>query len=168
MPAGATYEAIATTTLGSTANSFTFSSIPATYTDLKLVVVGTVNDATGAAAILQFNSDTTSNYSFVRLTADGSTLSTGRGGTTYIAAGNWYTFQSGQPSMFDMDIFSYAGSTFKTTLHSDTNDKNGSGYNEKQVSLWRSTAAINTILFSVQSYLFNIGTTATLYGIKNA
>jgi hypothetical protein len=164
----ATYEPIATTTLGSAVNSITFSSIPATYTDLKFVVVGTVNDATGRVAIIQFNSDTSSNYSFTRLTADGSSASSGNGSATYIAAGNWYTFQSSPPSMFDMDLFSYAGSTFKTTLHSVTNDKNGSGYVEKQVSLWRSTAAINTILISVQAKLFDVGTTATLYGIKNA
>ena len=35
----ATYEPIATTTLGSAATNITFSSIPATYTDLRLVLV---------------------------------------------------------------------------------------------------------------------------------
>ena len=165
-----TYEPIATTTLGSAASSITFSSIPATYTDLKIVLVGTVNDATGAQMIVRFNSDTSTNYSYTRITGNGSTVSSTNGysGPTSITVGNWYTFQSSPPSMFDMDIFSYAGSTFKTTLHTDTNDKNGSGYLEKQVSLWRSTSAINTILMSVQSYQFNTGTTATLYGIKNA
>jgi hypothetical protein len=35
----ATYEPIATTTLGTAAAFITFSSIPATYTDLRLVIV---------------------------------------------------------------------------------------------------------------------------------
>jgi glycosyltransferase involved in cell wall biosynthesis len=39
----ATYEPIATTTLGSAAASITFSSIPATYTDLRLVIVGNLS-----------------------------------------------------------------------------------------------------------------------------
>ena len=39
----ATYEPIATTTLGSAAASITFSSIAGTYTDLRLVMVGTTS-----------------------------------------------------------------------------------------------------------------------------
>jgi hypothetical protein len=46
MPAGNTYEAIATQTLGSAAASVTFSSIPGTYTDLVLVVAGTLTTGT--------------------------------------------------------------------------------------------------------------------------
>ena len=41
MAAGATYEPIATQTLASAAASITFSSIAATYTDLRLVLTCT-------------------------------------------------------------------------------------------------------------------------------
>ena len=58
-----TYEPIATTTLGSAASSITFSSIPATYTDLRLVLVHTPSASTGNAQ-MQFNSDTATNYSY--------------------------------------------------------------------------------------------------------
>ena len=57
----ATYEPIATTTLGSAASSITFNSIPATYTDLRVVLVGTTTAT--ANCWLTFNSDGATNYS---------------------------------------------------------------------------------------------------------
>jgi hypothetical protein len=67
-----------------------------------------------------------------------------------------------------LDIFSYAGSTFKTTLYTASGDKNGSGAVERGVALYRSTSAINRVdLFGWTGNLAT-GTTATLYGIKNA
>jgi len=48
-------------------------------------------------------------------------------------------------------------------------DQNGSGVVANIVGLWRNTAAITSInLSTLSAYNFNIGTTATLYGIKNA
>jgi hypothetical protein len=48
-------------------------------------------------------------------------------------------------------------------------DKNGSGAVWQIVGLWRSTSAITSInFFSSTGNNFAIGTTATLYGIKNA
>jgi hypothetical protein len=38
----------------------------------------------------------------------------------------------------------------------------------RYVQLWQSTSAINSILLFFLSGTFSIGTTATLYGIKNA
>jgi hypothetical protein len=63
------------------------------------------------------------------------------------------------------DIFSYAGSTFKTCLNSYSSDNNGSGYAGRLVGLWRSTAAITQVSLLVTGSNFNAGTTATLYGI---
>ena len=59
-----TYEPIATTTLGTAAASVTFSTISGAFTDLVLVMafantgVGNGNDI-----LMQFNSDSGSNYS---------------------------------------------------------------------------------------------------------
>jgi hypothetical protein len=61
--AGNTYVAIAEQTLGTAAASVTFSSIPGTYTDLVLVL--SVQDASGNTFALQFNGDTSTNYSTV-------------------------------------------------------------------------------------------------------
>jgi hypothetical protein len=74
----ATYEPIATTTLGSAASSITFSSIPATYTDLRLSVTTADAGATATYLALQFNSDTGANYSRTRITGNGSTATSNR------------------------------------------------------------------------------------------
>ena len=76
----ATYEPIQTTTLGSAAASYTFSSIPSTYTDLKLVITGT---SVGAYADidLRFNSDTATNYSWTALAGNGTAASSYRAST---------------------------------------------------------------------------------------
>ncbi len=160
-----TYEAIQTNTLASTATSITFSSIPATYTDLRLVIVPT-SAATGDIRI-QFNGDTGTNYSTTVLNGTGAAASSNRqiNATycylTFTAAGTTTI-----PHLYTSDIFSYAGSTYKTLLNTNSEDNNGSGNVVRSVSLWRSTAAITSL--SIIGGTYAIGTTATLYGILAA
>jgi hypothetical protein len=165
----ATYEPIATTTLGSAASSITFSTIPGTYTDLRVILVATGDaSAAGQAVLTRFNSDTGSNYSVTRLSGSGSAATSGR--FTNIAS--IYTSFDGLsttvPTFQQIDIFSYAGSTYKTCLISNNEDKNGSGYVEARVGLWRSTSAITTVAVIANSGNFATGTVATLYGILKA
>lgn len=163
-----TYEPIATTTLGSAASSITFSSIPSTYTDLIIVLIGT-GSSNNQNMYLTFNSDTGTNYSSTYLTGNGTAASSGRlpnNPNIYISAG--VGFNTTTPAMRYVNIFSYAGSTYKTTLHSESTDLNGSGTTSMSVGLWRSTSAINTVALTQGSGNFNTGTTATIYGIKAA
>lgn len=167
MPAGATYEPIATSTLG-TAGFFTFSSIPSTYTDLRLVLAGG-GDAGTVGVRIQFNSDTGFNYSSTRINGDGTTATSGRGSTQDNMNSGQFDFgdASTTPGVFILDIFSYAGSTNKTALATISGDRNGAGNVGRYVGLWRSTSAINTI-YIYGGRNFAIGTRATLYGIKAA
>lgn len=165
----ATYEPIATTTLGSAASTITFSSIPATYTDLRLVIVGTSTNNNGYTGIT-FNSDTATNYSDTAVYGQGTTtISSRRSNQAQMPFWGWLTgISSTIPSMGTMDLFSYAGSTYKTALMSDSNDKNGSGSVLRNVGLWRSTAAVTRIDLINQGSTFMTGTRATLYGILKA
>lgn len=164
----ATYEPIATTTLGSAAASITFSSIPATYTDLRVVVVA--KSDTGSSALkARFNNDTATNYSTTYLSGNGTAASSARitSSSVIYFDGNG-GLSATVPHFYTMDVFSYAGSTNKTSLLTINTDDNGSGYVEQTVALWRNTSAINRIDILVTSNNLAIGTTATLYGIKNA
>ena len=163
----ATYEPIATQTLGTAAASIDFTSIPATYTDLRVVLVCTVS--TADPLLVRFNSDSGANYSRTVLAGDGSTADSLRQTSTNQIFITRVSRSTTIPAMNTIDVFSYAGSTNKTALITDVADKNGSGVVANIVGLWRNTAAITSInLSTLSAYNFNIGTTATLYGIKNA
>ena len=164
----ATYEPIATTTLGSAASSITFSSISGSYTDLRCVLVFTGNGG-NASASLRVNGDSGSNYSLSRLTGDGASASSSRdtSQTNILLTGNPYA-TSTIPQLTEIDIFSYAGSTNKTFLVKASADRNGAGYVEYAVALWRNTSAITSIVISSAVNNFATGTTATLYGILKA
>ena len=101
------------------------------------------------------------------LWGDGSSPSSSSGtNNTFISVS---PADASNPALWIWDVFSYAGSTFKTVLGEASLDANGSGYVSRGVGLWRSTSAINSInIFSTVSNSFATGTTATLYGIKNA
>ena len=161
-----TYEKIATTTLGSSAADITFSSISSAYTDLRLVIVGTAATG-GSVCYAQFNADTAANYSRTFIRGNGSTASSNRATGADVMYLTNYGLSTTIPFMATLDVFSYAGSTFKTSLATGQEDFNGSGQVTYLVNLWRSTSAVTSIkLFN--DYNWNTGTTATLYGILKA
>lgn len=161
----ATYEPIATTTLGSAASSITFSSIPGTYTDLRIVFVG-LDTSGGDWNRIQFNGDTGANYSSTYLDGNGTSATSGRG--TSMTSMYGPVISDVHPSLGTIDIFSYAGSTNKTILVTASNDQNGSGVTRPNVGLWRSTAAITSVTILMNSGNMAAGSTATLYGILKA
>jgi hypothetical protein len=161
-----TYEPIATNTLGSAAASVTFSSIPSTYTDLVLVTVHTNATGSNNTLTLQFNGDTTSNYSRTAMYGDGTTAGSFRttnesGIFTGFAASNSDITQT------NIQIQNYSNATtFKTVL---TRSTVPAGQTRATVSLWRKTPeSINSILIYTASGTFSAGSTFTLYGIKAA
>jgi hypothetical protein len=161
--ATATYVPLATQTLGS-AGTVTFSSIPSTYTDLRLVV--SVIGNSGNPITFRFNGDTGTNYSWTML--DGTGGGTGSISTTSASLDTMGAYLNGlstTPQMGTLDIFSYAGSTYKTSLSSWAGDQNGSGEVEVIVHLWRSTSAINSIALTNNGTNFSAGSTFTLWGI---
>ena len=71
-----TYTLISSNTLTSSAASVTFSSIPATYTDLVLRISARSDRVSTTDRLrLTFNSDTATNYSNITLVGDGAAAS---------------------------------------------------------------------------------------------
>lgn len=166
----ATYEPIQTVTATAGQSAVTFSSIPATYTDLKIVMNYRSNTGIAGSSI-QFNGDTATNYSETYLTGNGTATSSAKYTSgNYIQVGwqGWATTTI--PNLNTVDIFSYAGSTNKTVLITESSDRNGSGSVTRAVGLWRSTSAITSIVINENAGGGNYaaGSTFTLYGIKAA
>lgn len=169
-----TYDSIATTTLGTSQDTIVFSSIPATYTDLRLVFVGTSVQA-GAYVCLRFNSDAGSNYTNVQMRSNGSTFTCNYGASDPFIRSLYQSFLDATvPALVTVDIFGYATSGNKPVLSVASNNKGQTGTSgtvERNGGIWKSTSAINSItLFrdAGSSFFFQTGTTATLYGIKAA
>jgi hypothetical protein len=164
MPAGPTYEPIATSNL-SGVNTVTFSSIPSTYTDLVLVM-NAICSNTGSA-LARVNSDTGNNYSGTGIRGTGSSVASYRrtnegafllsfNGVTPTNNGSWilqfqnYANTTTYKTM--LNRFSWADSEVITT-----------------VGLWRNTSAINSITTYIDGVgTFSSGTTVSLYGIASA
>ena len=173
----ATYDLISSNTIvGSSTNAVTFSSIAATYTDLRLVIVFASTTNAQGQINLRFNGDTATNYSYTQLTGNGTAAASGRtANQPQITIGNYVTTGSiiTPPQMTTLDVFSYAGSTYKTSLMTAANDTNndptyGGGGVINQVSLWRSTAAITSMSLTLSTSNYSAGSIFTLYGIKAA
>lgn len=166
-----TYTPIATTTLGSAA-TITFSSIPATYTDLKLVIVGGTTRATTSDTIrVQCNSDTGANYSSTYILGNGTAASSGRNSSStnlFVEGIRLVGTTYGLNSMLTLDFMNYSNTTtYKTVIgRSNLPEQYGT---TAAVGLWRSTSAISSIYLQGDTVAnFAIGTMATLYGIKAA
>jgi hypothetical protein len=163
MPDTSTEVAIATTTLGTAAASITFSSISSAYTDLRIVFVGTGTASSNCQ--IRFNSDSTSTYSQTALYGTGAAAGSSRNSDTAFYFTYYTNLSTTIPTLRTMDIFSYAGSTYKTCLTTENSDLNGSGSVVRTAGLWPVTSAITSILLLNPSSTFAAGTTATLYGI---
>jgi hypothetical protein len=166
MAAGATYVPIATQTLGSATTTYTFSSIPSTYTDLILVFGGIINSNT----ICRFNGDSGTNYSEHHIFSNnGAATIGGEVSISQIYIGDYINFpmQDGQSNTI-LHIQNYTNTNaYKSCLW---RLNNGAGSKiQAGVGLWRNTAVISSILFgSDATNGMQSGSTITLYGIAAA
>jgi len=167
-----TYEPIATTTLGSAATSYTFTSIPSTYTDLVLVFDGAMTTADYVLFQVGNGSvDTATNYSATRIIGNGTAASTGRStSTAYIQFSD--VLNTGRNN-FIAQFLNYTNTTFRETVVTRANIPEtvagNTGTTSASIGLWRSTSVINTIkIYTFASQTFAAGCTFTLYGIKAA
>ena len=170
-----TYELINSTTVGAgTTPIIEFTSIPGTYTDLKLVLSLRSNQATTTdAANMTFN-DSATDYSgkYIQVSSDNSVVSGSFGSTEIspcfidVADSTANTF-----STSEIYIPNYAGSDYKSMSAESAQENNSTGNAYKRISagLWSNTAAITSIKFTLvlgTSYIQY--STAYLYGVKNA
>ena len=140
-----TYTLISSVTVGAGgASSIDFTSIPATYTDLKLVQSCRISPATSYDYIvLEFNGDTTAaNYNFIYLYGNGATGS----GSGNIKFGGYADAASATASTFsngEIYMPNYAGSNNKSVSADSVTENNATAaFARFGAGLWSDSSAI--------------------------
>ena len=151
-----TYTPLATVTLGGTASSVTFSSIPATYRDLIVVFTGASASGSRQAMYLQMNNSTANRTAVEML------------GT--VAGPESYTHTSGQINYYVatlratsiIQIFDYSATDkHKTALiRNGTADGDVSAYAHR----WGDTSAVTSVRLNLDTS-FAAGSTFNLFGV---
>jgi hypothetical protein len=170
-----TYEPIASQTLGSDATSHTFSSIPGTFSDLRIIITGRRNNTStpNSFPVMRVNSDTGSNYSATHVYGFNSAAYSARD----TSATGFPFHVSGLPrsdeafSIFTIDLMSYANTNVNKTFLSAMACPiiNVSNYIVgRSVGLWRSTSAITSVTLEAGGASWHTGSTFSLYAIKAA
>jgi hypothetical protein len=148
-----TYTPLATVTLGSSASSVTFSSIPATYRDL--ILVSSPLHPSDAGILLRPN-NSASDGSNVYMFGNGSI--TASGPESRILAGTANT----STSTMILQIFDYAATDkHKTFLLRSDKSSNVIAYAQR----WAQTTAITSLVLVPESSTLSAGSTFALYGI---
>jgi hypothetical protein len=163
------YKLISSVTLSTTTASLSFTSIPATYTDLLLVWSGrTGKSATSDNAEISFNGST-ANFSGRYLEGSGS--STGQSGNfaRFVGVDNAASSSASTFSNNMVYITNYAGSGIKAFSADSVQENNAtSAQITLNAGVWSDTAAITSIAITPSVGSFSIHSTAYLYGISNA
>jgi hypothetical protein len=157
-----TYTPLATVTLGSSASSVTFSSIPATYRDLVLVIQAT-NTSTGNSR-LQLNGDTGNNYNQVRMFGAGG--SPGSDSASNIESLDMSSMSTSTGYQAVIQIMDYSATDKHKTILSRTQE---SGITAVLANAGRyaSTSAVTSIRMFTSANSYATGSTFALYGIAS-
>jgi hypothetical protein len=159
-----TYTPLATVTLGTAAASVTFSSIPATYRDLILVIQATTSS--DALPWLRFNSDTGTNYGYVQMTGSPTVSSSANTfDRSYLLDGS---VKANNPFFAQGSVMDFSATDkHKTMLVRSGMLLSATDQSAVYASAhrWANTAAITTVLVSLTAGNYNSGSTFNLYGV---
>lgn len=155
---------------------FSFTNIPQTYQDLRIVCYLRSTRTAGGLdnAAFWFGGFGPSTYSETFLFGDGSTATSARGTTQQAFVNSAVvpgaTAASGIFGSVVIDILNYKGtSSFKTVITRSASDENGSGQSRVAVGLYSATSAISSFAIVANNGVgqnFLAGSSVALYGIR--
>lgn len=163
-----TYKAIAAISVGSGGSAtLSFTGIPATYTDLCLLL-STRGDNVDNGMYLQFNSSS-SNLKNIRLYAAGTTTASYTGNDIIMYSNRTVSNTTNMFSNIQIYISNYTTTNNKAvTIENVTERNEGNADLATIAGLWSNSATISSIQIVPAAGSFIQYTTATLYGIKNS
>ena len=158
-------------------STVSFSSIPAGFTTLKIFVSGrdTKTTSSDLEISLEINGDTTSgNYTTTTYLDDSGTSSLSGGTLATSSSGSKIAAIPGSSGLAtavgeaEITITNYSGTTFNKIVRSHCVENYSATATQSTYLMqfvWKSTAAINALLFTAGGTAFVNGTTFTLYGM---
>jgi hypothetical protein len=161
-----TYTPLATVTLGSAAASVTFSSIPATYRDLILVM--TVKSVSGNGyPYLRLNADSGNNYSRVSMSGGSAGVRSNTDTGISFVSLSYDAFAITSDGFNSTTQFMDYSATdkHKTTLTRANQAAGGTTTADALANRWANTAAITSAQLLLSSGDFATGSTFNLYGV---
>ena len=178
--APSSYQALATATVTTSTNAITFNDIPLTgYKHLEIVVTGRSTTAGSAFDEIQMtvgngSVDTGTNYSFAFMYGSGSNTSRSNTGSGQAYMRMGFIQRDGAAAGYRASniirIADYAATNKIKVIQchgGGANDNSGFALIAFAVGLWNSTSAINYIQLKTEAN-WQVGSTATLYGIKDS
>ena len=174
--ANPTMTLISSQTLGGATASVTFSSIPSTYNDLKLVVSAKGDSIQNWVKInLNLNSDTATNYSDTNLVGNSSAVTTSRQTSVTVdgsIAVNAVTAIGNPFGSTEIYFPNYNSTGSKPFFDIDVTENNGVVATNVQTQaiahLYRGSSGISSITLTPASGNFVQYSSFYLYGIKNS
>lgn len=163
-----TWSQIASTLVTSTTGTVTFSSIPQTYTDLRVIWSGRMQASTDNLMFAYINGDTAANYIGALFYADGTAAPSGNYRTADTPGVLMWRIptSSNATGFFNhgvVDYQSYTNTTaYKTFFSNRSSESTGLS------AIWKNTAAITSLSFTMtgtSGWLAN--SVFTLYGIRS-
>lgn len=156
--------------ISSPAASITFSNIPQTYTDLKLVISARNNDTNGAGNIMMGFNGSTSSFTNKFIQGGGS----GTAGSSSVAQmiGDMDTAAETASTFNNIEVYipNYRSSNYKSFISDSVMENNATtAYQMLTANLWSNVSPITSIEITNRSAgkSFVSGSTFYLYGISN-
>ena len=170
-----TYTLISSNVLSSSAATVTFSSIPATYTDLVVRISARTDRATTSTGIrLTFNGSSAANYSYTYVLGNGSAASSSFTSNNTLATFGSVAAATSTANTFsshELYIPSYNASQNKPFSSSNAFENNTTAAEvSAYANLWSNTSAISSITFTQagSGTSFVTGSSFYLYGIRSS
>jgi hypothetical protein len=165
-----TFKKIQTVTVGSGgAASIDFTSIPQTFTDLK-IVMSLRSTGTGVStryAAVSFNSNT-SNYTYRRIYGNGSSTGSDNGSLRIIGTIPGSTVTASVFGSIELYVPNYTSANNKSYSCDSVEENNAAGAEQDLIAgLWSNTAAITSVTLTSDVGNFAEYSTATLYGVAD-
>ena len=174
--ANATYTLISSQVLGSAVSTVTFSSIPNTYNDLKLMISARGDAASATGQIqMRLNNDTGTNYSYTYILGNSAAASSAR--STSNTADTSIIFDeatSTAPTFGSSEIYipNYNSTSSKPFFGIHVTENNSNSADQADVkavaSLYSGASGISSITLTSSSGNFIANSSFYLYGIKNS